>query len=997
MPNKPIDVIDSELHLLFGQLADEFTERLRSGDSPDIEIYAERHPEHADAIRRALAGLASLGVPSRQEPVDPLDSPAPRERVLGDFQILREIGRGGMGVVYEAQQISLDRRVALKVLPFAALLDQHHVQRFKNEARAAAALDHPNIVPIHGVGNDRGVHFYAMKYVDGCSLAEWLARPPVERQDVVSRPQPHAPDNDTQIELQELIETLGSDAPGHDYRRIAQLGVQAAEALHHAHLRGIVHRDIKPSNLMLDSTGKLWVTDFGLASVHSNHDLTLTGDVLGTLRYMSPEQASGDRLIIDHRTDVYSLGITLYELLTGQPAFDEVHRERLLKSVLDSEPPNPRALDDQLPADLSVIVQTAIDKEPGARYASAEEMAADLRRFLDNRPIKARRPNLLQKLSKWTRRNRASTRALVFASLSAIICLSVVTINAGRALVREEQLRKRAEDATRQSEKDVDLARRAVDKFLTEAANPLIWQPDISPVAKDFYLQAVEMYEHLLDRPGTDSELLLSAAKAYAMAGFLHQFSDTPTESMENYEKADNILQRLLTQERRAVYALELSHVYTEGAIRLSKVNDFHAVFEVMMRSKKLLDELEFDELPNELQMDYFVCRAVWHDVMGTTYAAVDRLTEALPHHFAAEEIWKKALRRDQTEMQTRPWSLPTLLKFERANLAYWGLSLMRLNRYADAVERFQWIEKTTPLLRTHHNSRAYHRSRSHANQARLLLWAGELSEAQMLLQKGIATSESLRASLPHEGWVFGKLYRGYGLLCQVQAALNDLPAAEQSAMAMLNSVATRYESMVLDARYYHRIGSARALLGDVMYAQQRLDEAAEQFRMAHKALQTLKITLPSGKTVSSPDLVKFLALCPDERVADPQRAAEIARELTRDRNVTTWHRLQSLVELQAGNYVHAIAAANKACELRQGGDAVEWVVLALAHAQVGDIPLARSYYKKVPENASEQSPILFDYVNPVQFRRLLQQASRLLDHAENEASDATSSRTTSS
>ena len=431
MTEKQTNLADSELHLLFGQLADEFTERLRSGDSPDIEAYAQRHPEHADAIRRALAGLAALGMPTHDEPLDPLDSATPCERVLGDFRILREIGRGGMGVVYEANQISLDRKVALKVLPFAALLDQHHVQRFKNEARAAAALDHPNIVPIHGVGSDRGVHFYAMKFVDGHSLAEILAHPShVETQDAVLAPRNGAADDDTQRELQCVIETLGSDSPRRDYRRIAQLGVQAADALHHAHVRGIVHRDVKPSNLILDYSGKLWVADFGLASVQGNHDLTLTGDLLGTLRYMSPEQAAGDRLFCDHRTDIYSLGITLYELLTGRPAFAEVHRERLLKSVLDSDPPSPRTIDDQIPADLNVIVQKAIDKDPAARYSSAEEMAADLRRFLDHRPIKARRPNLLQKLNKWTRRNRAATRSLVFAGLAAIVCLSVVTVNA---------------------------------------------------------------------------------------------------------------------------------------------------------------------------------------------------------------------------------------------------------------------------------------------------------------------------------------------------------------------------------------------------------------------------------------------------------------------------------------------------------------------------------------------------------------------------------------
>src|SRR5205807_464467 len=247
------------------------------------------------------------------------------------FRLLREVGRGGMGVVYEAEQISLRRRVALKVLPFAATLDPKRLQRFRNEARAAACLHHPNIVPVHGVGCVRGVHYYAMQFIEGQSLARvieelrehWgsakLAHPAPDRHSTASKPW------SIRAQASRSTAPLGAFSSRHSIREpahfsaVAQIGIQAAEALEHAHQLGIVHRDIKPANLLLDGRGDLWITDFGLARLQDDHGLTMTGDVLGTLRYMSPEQAAGSK-DLDHRTDVYSLGATLYELLALRPA-----------------------------------------------------------------------------------------------------------------------------------------------------------------------------------------------------------------------------------------------------------------------------------------------------------------------------------------------------------------------------------------------------------------------------------------------------------------------------------------------------------------------------------------------------------------------------------------------------------------------------------------------------------------------------------------------------
>lgn len=304
---------------------------------------------------------------------------------LGDFEIGRVIGRGGMGVVYEAIQKSLNRRVALKILPASSADEPRRIERFRIEAMAAACLRHPHIVPVYLTGSERGVHFYAMQLIEGQTLAA-----------LIRRRLPH--------------------------REVAKFARQAADALQYAHERGIVHRDIKPSNLLVDESGHLWVSDFGLARVAGQSDLTLSGAIVGTLRYMSPEQASGSRSVIDHRTDVYSLGVTLYELITGRPLFcsEQDGRLGLLRQVVEAQPQRPRLLDASIPRDLETIALKALAKDPAGRYATAGEMAEDLDRFLHDRPILARAPGPLDHAAMWVRRNRkpvAATAALILAVL----------------------------------------------------------------------------------------------------------------------------------------------------------------------------------------------------------------------------------------------------------------------------------------------------------------------------------------------------------------------------------------------------------------------------------------------------------------------------------------------------------------------------------------------------------------------------------------------------
>jgi eukaryotic-like serine/threonine-protein kinase len=459
---------------------DVYLEELRAGHPLSKEEFLARHADIADELGKCLSALefiqgaaAQLGGPDVFATADPTNA-IPRRAQLGDYRIIREVGRGGMGVVYEAEQVSLGRRVALKVLPFAAAIDPRHRQRFQIEAQAAAQLHHPHIVPIFSVGCEHGIHYYVMQFVDGRSLAAVLdelrhddhgpigfgqpattitlertdERPPSAPQQgdaslvPVAAPDAAVADADWNTPTSPVAvptqtthvprasgaavltpTPIGSTNQDRAFcRNVARLGAQAADALDHAHDLGILHRDIKPANLLIDPDGALWITDFGLARFASDLSLTRTGEVVGTLRYMSPEQAMARRGVVDQRTDIYSLGVTLYELLTLRPAFDGRDHQELLRQIALDEPISPRRLNPAVPADLETIVLKAMAKDPSCRYATGQELAADLTRFMEDKPILARRPGALERTARWARRHfeLVVTAAAIFVLASTI-------------------------------------------------------------------------------------------------------------------------------------------------------------------------------------------------------------------------------------------------------------------------------------------------------------------------------------------------------------------------------------------------------------------------------------------------------------------------------------------------------------------------------------------------------------------------------------------------
>ncbi|MEM7232481.1 MAG: protein kinase [Planctomycetota bacterium] len=474
---------------LFEILSEEYIDRVRRGENPAIEEYCAKYPSLADDIRELFPALAVIEG-ARPEWQDQIDESRPGEtpdlEKIGDYRLLGEIGRGGMGVVYEAEQESLGRRVALKVLPTRFHKSESSVIRFRREARAAARMHHTNIVPVFDVGEDGEFLFYAMQLIRGQGLdaiidelsrlrtgsdGEAPARdvptqshPEAARRAIASAvrsgtfaaerlldesPSPSeaktirvARGSSTDALVSEsTVDLAGSSATsvahsGRDtfHRSVARIGFQTAGALAYSHTRGIVHRDIKPSNLLLDAAGVVWVTDFGLAQTEEN-DLTKTGDIVGTVRYMSPERFEGR---CDERADIYALGLTLYELLLLKPAFESTSRASMIDAILHRDPPTPRSIDPRVPRDLETVVLRAIDKDADRRYQSAEEFAEDLARFIRDEPIKARRVSSAERFLRWSRRNKALSASLGTLAVLLVVAAVASTIVANRFRIEKE-------------------------------------------------------------------------------------------------------------------------------------------------------------------------------------------------------------------------------------------------------------------------------------------------------------------------------------------------------------------------------------------------------------------------------------------------------------------------------------------------------------------------------------------------------------------------------
>lgn len=398
------DSFSDDEHKLFDSL-NRYVNSLHTSDVQSASHVFQQHPELKELLN-CLDGLECLALPIEINPsdsdVDGLgstvlvqdgDPPKPESAhagspslgAFGRFELLEEIGRGGMGVVFKARQDGLNRIVALKMVLSCHLASDDQIRRFRAEARAAASLRHPNIVGIFEFGEFAGQHYFAMEHIDGESLSELLSH--------------------GMVDAETTADCLRS----------------VARAVHYLHQHDIIHRDLKPSNILIGDDGTPYVTDFGLAKTHGSGDHTETGTIVGTPSYMAPEQAAGKVRDVAPQSDIYSLGAILYEMLTGRPPFKEPNPLDTLVQVLEGEPARPRTLNPEIPRQLELICLQCLEKDPAKRYASAEELADDIDRFLAGQAISARSAGLLATVRRWARREPGLASRLGGVATAAFI------------------------------------------------------------------------------------------------------------------------------------------------------------------------------------------------------------------------------------------------------------------------------------------------------------------------------------------------------------------------------------------------------------------------------------------------------------------------------------------------------------------------------------------------------------------------------------------------
>lgn len=663
----------------FEELADQFAQEIRRGESPQIASYADRFPAHATAINRLFPVLEMMERNGQQ--VEDMSEDGlfeaemaqleflPHVRKLGDYRIVREIGRGGMGIVFEAHQESLSRTVALKLLPSSAQFDARRQQRFQQEAQASAKLHHTNIVPVFGVGTHDDTSYFVMQYIEGQPLDNVLQ----ELSRIRTGNSPPAPAGTKAIAMGD-VSTIASaingtepsnDPTDHDspstrtesdisqsnvsastlatqglfWRNIAKIGIQVASALDHAHTHKTLHRDIKPSNLLIDGEGNTWVTDFGLAKYFESPDLTRTGEVVGTLRYMSPEQLNGKA---DERSDIFALGLTLYEMAALKPAYDATDRNQLMQQALESNPKRLRSVNPQVPKDLDTIIHKCITSEPATRYQSAGALLDDLKRFIAGEPVLARRINPMQRLAKWCRRRPAvaSLIAALFLSLiagvlgvswqwhqtsNALLLANNNLEEAKRQTAVAEEHFKEAKRQTAVAQEHFQQARESVNRFFTVISQQrLLREPGFSLLRKELMQEALDYHKQFVAQYGDDDELKFDLAQSlYHIADIEGAISAKP-ENATALDEPIAIFSDLIEQDPdNPDYQLWLAQCLRLKSNVLQRF-DLNKAMDALGEAIKVAETIRKNH-PNAWSADELLAKS--YQMRGLAYEKMDRAT----------------------------------------------------------------------------------------------------------------------------------------------------------------------------------------------------------------------------------------------------------------------------------------------------------------------------------------------------------------------------------
>lgn len=832
-----LQAMTEEQRARLANVVEQYLIGLEQDEPLDADSLLQQHPDLAESLRLYFQSLNDLhGIAAGFRQTDRMPAPTYSDfdaHRIGEFRLVREIGRGGMGVVYEAHQLSLDRRVALKVLPFAAVLDAKQIARFKIEAQAAAQIQHPNIVPVYAIGVDRGVHYYAMQLIDGQpihrAIEELRGRQwggwRKEAESVQQSGSNEAPFDQAAVDT--VIEDIGlpthsslltrGTAHGSEYVQVVlKIGIQIAEALHAAHEYGVVHRDIKPSNLLIDRHGKVWVTDFGLARLPADSSLTRTGDVVGTMQYMSPEQATGQSAQVDLRTDIYSLGVTLYELLSLRSPFAKEGAEATRQRNLLDEPVPLRTLRRDIPADLETVVHKAMAKERDGRYATAQEFAEDLRRVLEGRPTIARPPTAFDRLWKWSRQRRGLVAAASAACFLAFAGIAMAAVIISQEKSRAEQNYQRAEHHFRQ-------AQEAVDRFGLQLAEKLDNVPGASRVRLDLLRDTLRYYESFVQQAQDDPALREDLAAAYAKMGTLIEQIGSMEEAISFHSKAIKLLEQA-TQDPTGETLQRLGQCLNNRALALGRIGRVHEAqtdfAEAIRRQQKLVAKSPGqDEYLGDLARTYSNF-GLLHSTIGNAAEAAATLNQAVMLH-------KELLARQQNNPE---WHRSLAATFNNlASLDLGSRPERAVENYRAALEHESTAAALCPTNLSYRSQSALTLNNLGALQSR----TGKFAEAVATYQQAINIQKELVRTAPAQKSYQHDLAVSYGNHGTALHRLRRLEEAEQS----FRTATELHKPLVADdpddLGIRGSLGAAWNNLGMVLEDLQRTDEAAEAFRQA--------------------------------------------------------------------------------------------------------------------------------------------------------------------
>jgi serine/threonine protein kinase/tetratricopeptide (TPR) repeat protein len=958
---EPSAVADVSAESLLAQVTDEFLERQARGEEPDIEDYAARYPSLAEVLRPTLAALRLVA-----------GSPAPPDAdgepqivgALGDFRLLREIGRGGMGIVYEAEQVSLKRRVALKVLPFAGAMDSRQLQRFKNESLAAAQLHHTNIVPVYSVGCERGVHYYAMQFIEGHSLAEVIAKLRENEQKASRKAAKDAKEDanatadfapsrlcvssdlpaestDAPTPPVAALSTLRSTNASAYFRTIAELGIQAADALDYAHEHGIIHRDIKPANLLVDGESRLWVTDFGLAQVQGDARMTMTGDLVGTLRYMSPEQALAKRVVVDHRTDIYSLGATLYELLTLNSAFGGTDRQELLRQIAFDEPRRPRHFERTIPTELETIVMKAMEKNPADRYATAHELAEDLRRFVHDEPIRARRPTLVQRARKWGRRHQA----VVLAGAAGMV-IAVVTLAASLIMLSQkeketerqrdlaEKQRDEADRQRRQSDENLHLALETLNEmYMKVAEKHLPRDPKLGELEQTVLNSALRLYEEISKQNAASTDARVLLGQANRRAGDIYVKLGEQAKAKIAYAKSIDALEAIFEEEPASEFVRgQLASALNNIGVVHKNAGDFVQSERDFRKALQVYESLIRD-FPNDHKYRHGLAQS--HANFGNMLEKATRLPEAEDENRKARELYE-VLTGDDAKNAVYARGLTTALN----NL---GRVLQAENRSNEAEQCFRRSLQVFELVSG--DDRAEEEFREFQavtlnNLGFLLLRTGRQTAAIEPLQKCVDVRQKLVAEFRN---VPGYRINLAECLSNLALLRYKIRALQESLTAALEQLAVAEE---LGKDFPTHEADARRLM---VHSHDRLGHLYDEMGKPREAMAHLRKWMVLAPEDSRPPayLGWILATTPDLKVRDYEEAIRLARQATglAVSDLGAWQALGAAY-YGAEKWTDAIAALEKMLSFKPKDSATAQFILAMAHWKSGNQTKAHERYQ---------------------------------------------------